>query len=245
MARSLASFQSTRPIRGATGAAPCRRRSGLHFNPRAPYGARLPEQQLVAVDDVISIHAPHTGRDLGGLLLQPRDQISIHAPHTGRDVDPRRRWTALLYFNPRAPYGARLQPHRTEVRLTDFNPRAPYGARPTSTRVRSSSSRFQSTRPIRGATRRDGAAGARPNISIHAPHTGRDDIITDEETLELLFQSTRPIRGATPSRPARCTRTTYFNPRAPYGARRLQRQRRPAPRYFNPRAPYGARPAQG
>ena len=56
-------------------------------------------------------------------------------------------------------------------------------------------------------------------ISIHAPHTGRDCLV-----------SSRP-----------CSRS-YFNPRAPYGARRT-RARSPCrcPWHFNPRAPYGAR----
>ena len=174
-------FQSTRPIRGAT--------CGVHqhiflednFNPRAPYGARRhfrtagrPLQQH------ISIHAPHTGRDLTPAILRrcpenfnPRapygarpasfasscksTSISIHAPHTGRDYSfavlsiigrlfqstrPIRgaTWhtarTATLpkeYFNPRAPYGARLSLIASPIWCClYFNPRAPYGARPVS-----------------------------------------------------------------------------------------------------------------
>ena len=80
---------------------------------------------------------------------------------------------------------------------TDFNPRAPYGARPSKDTTGKIQIKFQSTRPIRGATLRNkslsyGAKnfnprapyGARPSavsrlspvsrISIHAPHTGRD-----------------------------------------------------------------------
>ena len=57
-----AKFQSTRPIRGATGLV---------------HGAPL--------DLVISIHAPHTGRDFRRLWRKLCLAISIHAPHTGRD----------------------------------------------------------------------------------------------------------------------------------------------------------------
>ena len=79
------------------------------------------------------------------------------------------------------------------------------------------------------------------------------------------FQSPRPLRGATAATISASTSSCNFNPRAPYGARRLQRP--PANRfcnisilapltgrddltsgldtqdynYFNPRAPYGAR----
>ena len=79
-----------------------------NFNPRAPYGARRSVFQLqqycqfqfqstrpirgaTAVDHarwlgvLISIHAPHTGRDVSDGLAHGLNLISIHAPHTGRD----------------------------------------------------------------------------------------------------------------------------------------------------------------
>ena len=148
---------------------------------------------------------------------------------------------------------------------------------------------FQSTRPIRGATLLlvDAAVGA--DISIHAPHTGRDEYQAFVDKFKPKFQSTRPIRGATvasltgfgadqfqSTRPIRGAtqhpRTafflpSYFNPRAPYGARRrhlvVNAQGRiisiHAPHTgrdtvihftlriltdFNPHAPYGARPVE-
>ena len=56
-------FQSTRPIRGAT-QSPMRHTSALnHFNPRAPYGARHLRRNVCRAGKLISIHAPHTGRD--------------------------------------------------------------------------------------------------------------------------------------------------------------------------------------
>ena len=58
---------------------------------------------------------------------------------------------------------------------------------------------FQSTRPIRGATGWSGCA------SLHAS----------------AFQSTRPIRGATVGVLSGSSPGRYFNPRAPYGARRV------------------------
>ncbi len=100
-------FQSTRPLRGATGAgrlwycdtgdfnprAPCGARLAYrdhfsplsNFNPRAPCGARLPSTSNNIYNINISIHAPLAGRDAAALM--ERDK-------------PR-------YFNPRAPCGAR------------------------------------------------------------------------------------------------------------------------------------------
>ena len=56
----------------------------------------------------ISIHAPHAGRDLGVLHHGiGRGFISIHAPHAGRDQILGKLHSLGVYFNPRAPCGAR------------------------------------------------------------------------------------------------------------------------------------------
>ena len=78
-------FQSTRPIRGATPAPVTHRRQRVNFNPRAPYGARLLDFLGTVLDFIISIHAPHTGRDHDNKRDAQDKRISIHAPHTGRD----------------------------------------------------------------------------------------------------------------------------------------------------------------
>ena len=57
-------FQSTRPIRGATTVCNVSCFGRRDFNPRAPYGARLHFCTLCRFLVCISIHAPHTGRDL-------------------------------------------------------------------------------------------------------------------------------------------------------------------------------------
>ena len=137
----------------------------------------------------------------------PGQDISIHAPHTGRDSSIRAGESGPGYFNPRAPYGAR---------------------RDSSTNV-ANIAEFQSTRPIRGATTALWSMAVTVGkISIHAPHTGRDPTTTRDTPRTSGFQSTRPIRGATSSIRAGDSGPGYFNPRAPYGARRARnnRQRR-------------------
>ena len=170
----------------------------------------------------ISIHAPHTGRDrksdfqgghsqnfnprapYGARLFRQDDQalgigISIHAPHTGRDLTMLGKMTARATFQSTRPIrGATRFIFGGNYHATNFNPRAPYGARRNTRKCCSGRKKFQSTRPIRGAT-------------------------TSFRRLSILikFQSTRPIRGAT----CPCFRgfcgAGYFNPRAPYGARRF------------------------
>ena len=147
-----------------------------YFNPRAPYGARLQVQILIRTDKIISIHAPHTGRDwlmVPGILYTWEFQSTRPIRGATRSC-----WTPAAqswHFNPRAPYGAR---HRNYVapRLTEL---------------------FQSTRPIRGATGDVCRLHSCADISIHAPHTGRDFSRFWILCSSIQFQSTRPIRGAT------------------------------------------------
>ncbi len=256
-------FQSTRPLRGATG----RHDHRLHHHRisiHAPLAGRDLGYTVSSAFSIISIHAPLAGRDctqcldrLGHTDFNPRAPCGAR-PGGGRPVD------SDTDFNPRAPCGARRFRLWQSPRRRYFNPRAPCGARPGATMGALGRSSFQSTRPLRGAT--EGGRGW---------------------TSGQVFQSTRPLRGATgrrrspaptwphfnPRAPcgARHVRHvrpvatlpisihaplagrdsyTYpilcvirnFNPRAPCGARRTRPQRRPSRAYFNPRAPCGARP---
>ena len=123
-------FQSTRPLRGATATTTS---SVVHalFQPMRPLrGATAPLWRR-----------------------SRRSRISTHAPLAGRDSARStglRRW---LYFNPRAPCGARPE---IAVRITRTDI-------------------FQPTRPLRGATENDMISVLTVlRISTHAPLAGRD-----------------------------------------------------------------------
>ena len=168
----------------------------------------------------ISIHAPHTGRDILLVDAAVGADISIHAPHTGRDLcKTLQRSPARVFQSTRpirgatfaagqlhqaqpisihAPHTGRdLYQNSCHTSQSYFNPRAPYGARHPLPAVGSYQPHFNPRAPY----------GARPSlqyrqssaccISIHAPHTGRD-------------AAQRSAIQASP----------HFNPRAPYGARR-------------------------
>ena len=169
-------FQSTRPVRGATCMFVVRCSCMKHFNPRAPCGARPPGTRTRERNDMISIHAPRAGRDSrpalpGGVVRA----ISIHAPRAGRDLIPGAATPVERHFNPRAPCGARPHP-RKHPRLLK---------------------KFQSTRPVRGATMK-GAYRWRlkHNFNPRAP-CGARPASTAGTIGEVTFQSTRPVRGAT------------------------------------------------
>ena len=101
--------------------------------------------------------------------------ISIHAPHTGRDTS-RARHTAHndKDFNPRAPYGARPQHGEKQRQHQEFQSTRPIRGATTINDILEGIVTFQSTRPIRGATALRRRWNRRYDISIHAPHTGRD-----------------------------------------------------------------------
>ena len=100
--------------------------------------------------------------------------ISIHAPHAGRAMWGRCNARPLKTFNPRAPCGARRAELVDGYSVGVFQSTRPMrGATFTSGRTLLCKE-FQSTRPMRGATNGGKDFAAVLEISIHAPHAGRD-----------------------------------------------------------------------
>ena len=152
--------------------------------------------------------------------------------------------------------------HKAVVRLISIH--APLaGCDPLSRSICPYASRFQSTHPLRGATKGRRGAADHLQISIHAPLAG-----CDFGTIELggtgRFQSTHPLRGAT-GRPARLTPRAAFQSTHPLRGATLEdillqniaklfqsthplrgatpncRPSRKTQRDFNPRTPCGVR----
>ena len=128
-------------------------------------------------------------------------RVSIHAPRAGRDSPSTAMRATAMRFNPRAPCGARPYGRQPILETACFNPRAPCGARQRRVTVRIHILTFQSTRPVRGATAIERVQNCAADVSIHAPRAGRD-------------RASRAL-----PKPYPC-----FNPRAPCGARRINRK---------------------
>ena len=77
---------------------------------------------------------------------------------------------------------------------------------------------FQSTRPVRGATRVRDIQSVGVNISIHAPRVGRDKRVVPMWQYINKFQSTRPVWGATRSTPAFNCKFLFQSTRPVWGA---------------------------
>ncbi len=268
-------FQSTHPIRDATFAGGGGASTGI-ISIHAPHTGCDPETEHYCEDvlfqsthpirdattdrggrrmtTAISIHAPHTGCDCSADSCPTGGRgISIHAPHTGCDGIRQERGSSRGYFNPRTPYGMRLDLRTGCCWFTSISIHAPHTGCDVVPRCTASPeivfqsthpirdatsfsqslslpiSGFQSTHPIRDATLIDLQQYGDQKISIHAPHTGCDDIKFRREELNddfnprtpygmrlalqvlifmvVLFQSTHPIRDATSGYLRRYVRT--------------------------------------
>ena len=143
------------------------------------------------------------------------------SPH-GERLGSLHQRAACLYFNPLSPHGERLVYGRLEgiqgrfqstlptrgetssrassnIAWINFNPLSPHGERLTGTFDGLKKLLFQSTLPTRGETLWYNGSISYGNISIHSPHTGRDNLFICPSIFGAQFQSTLPTRGETRS----------------------------------------------
>ena len=163
-------------------------------------GVTIPTERK-ALSAPISIHAPLAGRDTTSVVPGTMSVIVFQSTRPSRGATPPSPEPCPLpmYFNPRAPHGARLCIHLGQLRLLLFQSTRPMRGATAQIVTFIYRSVFQSTRPSRGAT------------SINSV------IISSE-----IFQSTRPHGRDDPNR-AQGSFRPNFNPRAPRGARHHQR----------------------
>ena len=201
-------FQSTCSVWDATRPAARWRWAWAGFNPRAPYGARLPSTVSFRVPPVFQSTRPVRGRDLSARPVPVRHVVSIHAPRAGRDFAG---WFWLMgyhafqstrpvrgaTFNPRAPCGARRPYESAAVIVSSFQSTRPVRGATSERPTSHGAYRFQSTRPVRGATRRTCIVGnSARGFNPRAP-CGARPIWVQVLLSCCVFQSTRPVRGAT------------------------------------------------
>ena len=171
-------------------------RVNAHFNPRSPYGERLADEFCLMGKKIFQSTLPLRGATKDVYTSLGWQPISIHAPLTGSDYQFAATAGISRDFNPRSPYGERPRNYNTCNGRRNFNPRSPYGERPIPEKNVIHLQLFQSTLPLRGATKSQDRSIPAPGISIHAPLTGSDG----NASFPCLWQG-------------------YFNPRSPYGER--------------------------
>ena len=188
---------------------------GTHFNPRARVGRDFAWRRIIDALHIFQSTRPSWGATHTLEYNFAAVSISIHAPRVGRDQADGADCTGDLHFNPRAPCGARRSSDTISIRA----------------------SRFQSMRPVWGATRIFCRTARAVFISIHAPAWGAT-LPACPQACPAAFQSTRP-RGARLRVCNNLYHLLHFNPRARVGRDEPIILRQNITANFNPRARVG------
>ena len=191
-------------------------------------------------DEDISIHAPLAGCDVILLSSVHFRPISIHAPLAGCDTPPCRATPCRADFNPRTPCGVRRNSLYRQIGARYFNPRTPCGVRPSVFSACTAKYGFQSTHPLRGATRINESTDCVRNFNPRTP-CGVRHYRRGRYTGRWHFNPRTPC-GVRPSAWKTSTRASNFNPRTPCGVRRsMVSVLSSTTDNFNPRTPCGVR----
>ena len=145
-------FQSTRPMRGAT---------LRHCHKKA--------------HSLISIHAPHAGRDLldNPYLFHIQADFNPRAPCGARPAAVATPISTKIFQSTRPMRGA-TAPYAGVLRSLRISIHAPHAGRDVAILEGCGSSEISIHAPHAGRDCRTGAAWGSTQISIHAPHAGRD-----------------------------------------------------------------------
>ena len=196
--RTSSVFQPTLPLRGAT-------------HEHGPGGQPQPA----------STHAPLAGSDVPRVELFRDLRVSTHAPLAGSDMPiTSAAQPSPFCFNPRSPCGERRARRERRHLRGPVSTHAPLAGSDANVRLSTlSSSGFQPTLPLRGATKSRAA-----------------------NSMAIVFQPTLPLRGATLALAASLP-PPMFQPTLPLRGATWWTGQRKSPRCrFNPRSPCGERP---
>ena len=174
------------------------------FNPRAPCGARHHKPILHIGQQSFNPRAPCGARRGLGAYIALRIMFQSTRPMRGATMGVSPLFRFLVFQSTRPMRGATQAFCVVRVR-EGFQSTRPMRGATCVWGARINAPMFQSTRPMRGATVVPEHIANRIDVSIHAPHAGRD------------ISSVR----------CRCS-FRCFNPRAPCGARQQKKLRLPS-----------------
>ena len=214
----------------------------LHFNPRAPCGARRLRAKKKGNRTIFQSTRPMRGATLDHAHRVHGHSISIHAPHAGRDEQELQEKGSRSLFQSTRPMRGATALYFTGLLRYSISIHAPHAGRDLDvTASKPKHQGFQSTRPMRGATNPACNKDPRETISIHAPHAGRDE--RNGSRCQPVWIS---IHAPHAGRDVAISRCLVLRHRISIHAPHAGRDFRPHPsvtdhRHFNPRAPCGAR----
>ena len=148
----------------------------IHISIHAPLAGCDPVEYY-AMPQYLTFQSTHPLRGATTVYVPPKKlaKISIHAPLAGCDADERANKAMAINFNPRTPCGVRPQSNAETERQEQFQSTHPLrGATRWNATTTTKQCAFQSTHPLRGATSAVEQYLETGAISIHAPLAGCD-----------------------------------------------------------------------
>ncbi len=219
MEGSRSVFQSTLPLRGATGNFPDRYSHASNFNPHSPCGERRDEPTCCPSTTNFNPHSPCGER---------------HNPHCclGR----------LKYFNPHSPCGERQCFITQYVCHLQFQSTLPLRGATANASTPTAVVKFQSTLPLRGATATvKHNIASLPYFNPHSPCGERPVGGFCEIRVRVYFNPHSPC-GERPVWTSSAVTRLNFNPHSPCGERPYCGRWCSKLFDFNPHSPCGERP---
>ena len=145
------------------------------FNPRSPCGERRRTRFTRPPVSGFNPRSPCGERPSKRLIPCARYVVSTHAPLAGSDVSDYRQALSTICVSTHAPLaGSDLPCSRCSRTGACFNPRSPCGERPTPVGHGTTTTKFQPTLPLRGATQGGHVGAHQLGVSTHAPLAGSD-----------------------------------------------------------------------
>ena len=242
------------------------RPSRAHFNPRSPWGERLPPPPppssptvfqstlpvggatdsyfMQARANMISIHAPRGGSDDYSSFDWCFDGISIHAPRGGSDNLLSVCLRNLSQFQSTLPVGGATH-IRTELEApAKISIHAPRGGSDAESRNDESQPRHFNPRSPWGERRSCLIDQRAISISIHAPRGG-SDTHNQQKDHQNHISIHAPRGGSDFMQNTHLISCPLFQSTLPVGGATADDQHsEPGNHHFNPRSPWGERPFQ-
>ena len=212
-----------------------------YFNSRAPCGARPDKLRCCFLQLRISTHVPHAGHDSSYASFNPSSLIfQLTCPMRGTTNSYARPSHSIL-FQLTCPMRGTTADIRKPVRRERISTHVPHAGHDEVVQgVRERHDHFNSRAPCGARPSFFVFVSAETKISTHVPHAGHDRISFGTEHSKSISTHV-PHAGHDPEIETGVLICSYFNSRAPCGARLVRLHLLPHNCHFNSRAPCGAR----
>ena len=217
-----------------------------NFNPRIPYGMRLPFAMFWPISSLFQSTHPVWDATQAGRPVRCVHGISIHASRMGCDLKTDYLPVPMWVFQSTHPvWDATRQSHRHSASSHISIHASRMGCDSSVTAQASSSMAFQSTHPVWDATlSRRHDSNSHPYFNPRIPYGMRPGVVESMTQTFFIFQSTHPVWDATVFTSVKVTDAPISIHASRMGCDKPTHRNIQKIPNFNPRIPYGMRPTR-